>query len=299
MFTSKRLVPIDRCPILLPHLQDVLDSLMMYLNSHLEFASRLFGVEIMGNLQGESLLTLLYHRKLDGDWEDQAKELGTLLNASIVGRSRKQKLILNQEYLLDSVDLDGREYRFVCYDNAFSQPNPLINRKMLEFTLSCIKEDAQDLLELYCGGGNFTIPLSQKFEKVLATEVAKTSIKALKTNLALNEIENVSYARLSGEESIQALSFERKFHRLKDIDLGSYRFSHLFVDPPRSGIGDERMLCFMQSFAWIIYISCNPLTLKRDLESLSRSHSIVRLALFDQFPYTHHLECGVLLRKFL
>lgn len=299
MYAFKKPILIDQCPILLPHLQIVLDALMQYLNTHLDFALKLFRIEVMGTLQKECLLTLIYHRKLDAIWEKEARELALLLNVQLIGRSRGQKIVLDQDFLMDLIVLEKREYRFIRYDNGFSQPNSYINLKMLEFALSCVQDDADDLLELYCGGGNFTLPLSQKFNKVFATEVAKTSIKALKQNLSLNGIENVFCARLSGEESIEALSFKREFHRLKELDLKSYHFSHLLVDPPRSGIGDEAMLEFMQSFPSIIYISCNPLTLKRDLEILKQSHCITRLALFDQFPYTHHLECGVLLQKSL
>lgn len=299
MFSSKKPVVIDQCPILLPHLQETLDALMQYLNSHLDFALKLFRIEVMGNLQKECLLTLIYHRRLDQAWEEEAKELARFLKIQLVGRSRGQKIVLDQEYLIDAVVLEGKEYRFIRYDNGFSQPNSYINLKMLEFALSCIEDDAKDLLELYCGGGNFTLPLSQRFRKVLATEVAKTSIKALKQNLILNEIKNVFCARLSGEESIEALNFEREFYRLREIDLKNYCFTHLLIDPPRSGIGDEAMLKFMQRFPSIIYISCNPLTLKKDLEILGQSHCVTRLALFDQFPYTHHLECGVLLQKSL
>lgn len=299
MYASKKPIIIHRCPILLPHLQKLLDALMQYLNLHLDFASKLFRVEVMGTLQEESLLTLIYHRNLNQAWEEEAKELALLLNVQLIGRSKGQKIILDKGYLIDSVFLDERKYHFIRYDNSFSQPNPFTNLKMLEFASSCIQEDARDLLELYCGGGNFTIPLSRKFKKVFATEVAKTSIKALQENLILNGIENIFCARLSGEESIQALSFHRAFHRLRDIDLKNYHFTHLLIDPPRSGIGDEVMLRFMQRFVSIIYISCNPLSLKKDLEILSQSHRITRLALFDQFPYTHHLECGVLLQKLL
>ena len=129
-----------------------------------------------------------------------------------------------------------------------------LNLKMLEFALSCVRESRRrgDLLELYCGGGNFTIPLSKEFDKVFATEIAKTSIKALKQNITLNHIENIFCARLSGEESIEALRGGREFFRLREVDLRNYQFSHIFIDPPRSGVGEEKMLEFISSFENII-----------------------------------------------
>ncbi|MCE3047292.1 tRNA (uridine(54)-C5)-methyltransferase TrmA [Helicobacter kayseriensis] len=297
MYAQKKPILIQKCPILLSSLQKILDLLVVYLNANPKFCHKLFGIEVMGGAESGCLLVLLYHRSLDEVWEKEAQELAQKLGVQIIGRSRGQKIILQKETLEDVVSVDERRYRFVRYDNGFSQPNPYINVKMLEFALSCVGEDAKDLLELYCGGGNFTIPLSQKFRRVFATEVAKSSIKALDQNLILNNINNVFCARLSGEETIKALNFERSFRRLEGIDLLGYEFSHLLIDPPRSGVGDEKMLNFMGRFSNIIYISCNPSTLKKDLEALKQTHQISKIVLFDQFPYTHHLECGVWLRS--
>jgi tRNA (uracil-5-)-methyltransferase len=93
-----------------------------------------------------------------------------------------------------------------------------------------------------------------------------------------------------------AVKGEREFRRLRGIDLKSYNFSHIFVDPPRSGLDDiSRML--VKDFENIIYISCNPLTLKRDLDELKDLFEVKSFALFDQFAYTNHIECGVVLTK--
>lgn len=298
MSAEKKPLPIHSCPILLPYLQEVLHSLLSILNRSKILQEKLFGVEVLGTLQNDALIVLLYHKFLDESWGSEAKELEHKLGISIIGRSRGQKKILSTDSLQDSFEIDGETYYFTRYDNAFSQPNPFINLKMLDFTLSCIKENArEDLLELYCGGGNFTIPLSKYFKKVFATEIAKSSIQALKQNLKKNQISNIFCARLSGEESIQALRKEREFFRLKGINLEEYRFSHIFIDPPRSGVGDEKMLRFIASFPNILYISCNPITLHQDLQILMHTHKIKRFALFDQFPYTHHLECGVWLEQ--
>lgn len=296
---GNRPLPISSCTILLPHLQILLDKLLPILNASESLKNKLFSVEVLGTLQQQSLLVLLYHRKLDQVWEREAKQLERILNAHIIGRSRGEKKVLSQDFLKDSLNLGCEKYTFIRYDNAFSQPNPHTNVKMVEFTLQCIAEsrERKDLLELYCGGGNFTIPLSKRFNKVFATEIAKSSIKALNENIKINAIDNIFCARLSGEESISALSGEREFFRLRGLDLSSYEFSHIFIDPPRSGVGDIKMLEFISHFENIIYISCNPHTLKEDLFHLCKTHNILRFALFDQFPYTHHIESGVWLVK--
>ncbi|MGL4614708.1 MAG: tRNA (uridine(54)-C5)-methyltransferase TrmA, partial [Shewanella sp.] len=70
----------------------------------------------------------------------------------------------------------------------------------------------------------------------------------------------------------------------------------IFVDPPRAGI-DPDTLALVQGYERILYISCNPETLKDNLEQLCKTHKISRFALFDQFPYTDHMESGVLLER--
>ena len=70
----------------------------------------------------------------------------------------------------------------------------------------------------------------------------------------------------------------------------------VLVDPPRAGL-DDGTVQLVSRFNDILYISCNPETLAQNLQVLIQSHDIVKLAVFDQFPYTHHIETGVWLRK--
>src|SRR5690606_34431884 len=153
-----------------------------------------------------------------------------------------------------------------------------------------------DLLELYCGNGNFTLPLSSRVRKVLATEISKTSVNAALANLADNAIDNIELVRLSAEELTQALNEVRPFRRLAGIDLKSYDFGAVLVDPPRAGM-DPDTCELTRRFDNILYISCNPETLARDIARLNDTHQVTQCALFDQFPWTHHMESGVLLQR--
>lgn len=101
---------------------------------------------------------------------------------------------------------------------------------------------------------------------------------------------------MSAEEFTQAMNGVRSFNRLQGIELGDYNCETIFVDPPRSGLDDETVK-MVQAYPRILYISCNPETLCANLATLQETHQVTRLALFDQFPYTHHMECGVLLEK--
>ena len=155
---------------------------------------------------------------------------------------------------------------------------------------------ARDLLELYCGHGNFTIPLAAKFNRVLASEISKSSIANARINCELNGVCNAQFIRLSADELMSAFARKREFERLKGIDIFSYDFSHVLIDPPRAGL-EPSVIDFIKNFRNLIYISCNPQTLFENLRSLCVTHEVRRFAIFDQFAHTAHIECGVLLKR--
>lgn len=155
---------------------------------------------------------------------------------------------------------------------------------------------ARDLLELYCGHGNFTIPLAAKFNRVLASEISKSSIANARINCELNGVYNAQFVRLSADELMSAFARRRGFERLKGIDIFSYDFSHVLIDPPRAGL-EPSVIDFIKNFQNLIYISCNPQTLFENLRSLCTTHEVRRFAIFDQFAHTAHIECGVLLKR--
>ena len=112
----------------------------------------------------------------------------------------------------------------------------------------------------------------------------------------MNQVENVTLIRLASEEVTEALTGVREFRRLQGINLSEYNFGTVFVDPPRAGL-DPATLELVRGYQRILYISCNPQTLADNLAALSSTHQVTRCALFDQFPYTHHMESGVLLER--
>jgi tRNA (uracil-5-)-methyltransferase len=116
--------------------------------------------------------------------------------------------------------------------------------------------------------------------------------------MTLNDIKNIEFVRMSVEEFVQALDGVREFRRMRDVDIDTYDINTIFVDPPRSGM-DLASCRFSARQDNIIYISCNPETLVRDLEILCETHKVVEMALFDQFAYTNHVEMGVKLKRVL
>ena len=262
---------------------------------------KLFRVDYLSTLSGEMLITLIYHRKLNEEWSQAAvilkqelRELG--YSVDLIGRSRKIKIVEKRDFVVEELMVNERAYTYQQIENSFTQPNARVAEKMLCWAVDCTKESHGDLLELYCGNGNFSLPLSQNFNRVLATEVAKPSVASAQYNILENKIDNVKVVRLSANEVGAALSGTETFRRLNNagVDLGDYEFSTVFVDPPRAGL-DEQTVELVQQFDRILYVSCNPETLKANLDLLSQTHDVMRFALFDQFPYTPHIESGVFL----
>lgn len=293
---KKNILKINSCEMVSHHIKELMPKLIDELQNDLELSFKLFAVEFLGSSTKDMLVTLIYHKKLEESWIQKAKEIEKRLNIKIIGRSKKQRLVLTNDYINETLNISNQNFFFAYEENGFTQPNTNVNIQMIEWVLKNTKNSSKDLCELYCGGGNFTIPLSTKFRKVLATEISKTSIKSALRNCSLNKIESISFIRMSAEDFVQALNKVRAFNRLKDINLDDYEFDTIFMDPPRSGL-DDTTRNLAKDFENIIYISCNPETLHRDLEELTKTHKIEKFALFDQFAFTNHIESGVILRK--
>jgi tRNA (uracil-5-)-methyltransferase len=281
-------------------INDMMLALMDKLRPNQILRHKLFQVDFLSTLSGEILVSLLYHRQLGPDWIDEAhhlkRELMLTFKVNLIGRARKQQIIIDQDFVLEKLPVAGKILTYKQIENCFTQPNAKVAIKMLEWAIDVTKNSRGDLLELYCGNGNFSIALAPNFRKVLATELAKPSVEAAQYNIEVNNASNLQIIRMSAEDFSDAMAGKREYTRLKGIDLSSYECNTILVDPPRSGL-DANTLSLVQNYNRIIYISCNPITLIDNLEILSKTHNVLRLALFDQFPYTHHMECGVLLEK--
>lgn len=289
-------IRIDNFPIGSTAINRLMPVLLDAINSDAMLRKRLFQIEFLTTLCGEALVTLIYHRPLDEAWEAAAGKLAEKLNIRLIGRSKKQKLVLSDDAITERLVVDGGEYIYRQTEGSFTQPNAAVNQLMLEWVNTSSRHLGGDALELYCGNGNFTVILAQHFRRLLATEIAKTSVKSALWNFVRNGISNVAIARMSSQELTQALAGERAFRRLADITLSDYNFSTVLVDPPRAGL-DDGTLQLIKQFPNILYISCNPDTLAANLSQLQSTHQIERFAIFDQFPYTDHIECGVHLSR--
>ena len=294
---TKEKVRIDHFPIACNTIADFMPVLLQHIQFNHELRYKLYQVDYLATLSGELLVSLIYKRPLTNSWLEQATALTNALaekyQVKFIGRSRKQKLMVSNDYVMERFELDNATLQYQQVEGSFTQPNGEVNRKMLSWAKDIAKQLRGDLLELYCGNGNFSIALSPCFDQVVATEISRTSIKSAQFNIALNNAENLQVLQMSAEDVSAAL---QQGTTLKQIELAGLNLNTVLVDPPRAGLdaGTEQLV---SRFEDILYISCNPETLAQNLKKLNQTHRIERLAVFDQFPYTHHIETGVWLRK--
>lgn len=173
---------------------------------------------------------------------------------------------------------------FNCSSKSFFQVNDLQAEKLYSKAISLANLKKSDtVLDLYCGTGTIASLLSNYVKKVIGIEIVEDAIEDAKCNLIINNINNVKF--ICGDAS-------KKIGKIKEkIDV-------IFVDPPRRGM-DKKTIFFLKSIKAekIIYISCNPVTLARDLSYLSDLYDTKEITPFDMFPNTSHVECISLLQR--
>lgn len=298
---TRERIRVDTFPAASQLINALMPRLIAAVRDNKTLRHKLFQVDYLSTLSNQIVVSMLYHRALTEEWQQEAEALRDALRAEgfdvqLIGRATKTKICLDRDYVDECLPVAGKDIIYRQVENSFTQPNAAMNIQMLEWALEVTKDSSGDLLELYCGNGNFSLALARNFNRVLATEIAKPSVASAQYNIAVNNIDNVQIIRMSAEEFTEAMKGKRQFRRLEGIDLQSYQCETIFVDPPRSGL-DADTVKMVQAYPRILYISCNPQTLCENLATLSETHTVEKLALFDQFPYTHHMECGVLLTR--
>ncbi len=298
---TKERIRVDQFPVASELINQAMQALLPLIKESTLLRYKLFQIDYLSTLSNKLIISLLYHKKLNDEWTEEAKQLKAKLvskgfDLQLIGRASKTKIMLDNDYVDEVLPVNGRNMIYRQVENSFTQPNAHVNINMLEWAIAATKGATGDLLELYCGNGNFSLALAQNFERVLATEIAKPSVSAAQYNIAANNINNVQIIRMSAEDFTQAMRGIREFKRLEGINLRDYQCNTIFVDPPRSGL-DDKTVQLVQEYDHILYISCNPETLCDNLAVLNETHEVKKLALFDQFPYTHHMESGVLLTR--
>ncbi len=178
------------------------------------------------------------------------------------------KVIYGNEYIRIKVN----DIIYAIYPESFFQ----VNTSMISKLYDKIKEEAgtgKILADLYCGAGTIGIYLADNFDYVYGIEVNSDAVKSANLNKEINGIDNIS--------------FECK--KVSDMEL--LNSDVITVDPPRSGLDKKTIELLSKSGAKkVIYVSCNPITLARDINLLKDNYKVNNITLFDMFPNTKHME---------
>ncbi|MDH5634007.1 MAG: 23S rRNA (uracil(1939)-C(5))-methyltransferase RlmD [Gammaproteobacteria bacterium] len=181
-------------------------------------------------------------------------------------------------YRLEKFDL---EMRFRATD--FTQVNADINNSMIDLAIDMLELDQDDnVLDLFCGLGNFTLPIARKAGKVLGIEADEYLVAAARENADRNGIFNAEFRAGNLYEEVQPPAWH------------GFRFSKLLLDPPRSGAMEpiKELPDARSGPERIVYVSCNPATLARDANVLvnRKGYRMAQAGIMDMFPHTSHVE---------
>ncbi|MGE4267510.1 MAG: class I SAM-dependent RNA methyltransferase [Deferribacterales bacterium] len=176
---------------------------------------------------------------------------------------------------LKTVPFDTEYGTFHAGFGTFLQGNRYLSGRLQDFVHE--NSGGKNALELYCGAGFLTLALAKRCEKVTAAEISRESIALAKRS----ELKNVNWV---------AVSSESLMGRLRDA------YDMIVVDPPRTGL-DKKVTDYIKTSGAerVIYISCSPDTLARDIKRLSEKYRVAKLTVADMFPGSYHVESAVLL----
>ncbi len=196
------------------------------------------------------------------------------------------------------VTVDGKRFSYAI--SSFFQHNFSVLSLFVGAVRSCLGPTRTSvLLDLYCGVGLFAISLAGDFAEVVGIEEGYEAIEQAKRNALRNGVNNISFEKAKVEERLASLVAAAQGNVatvMKNITDG--RCLQVIIDPPRAGLKPEviRTLCdHSNRIERLVYVSCELIALKRDLELLQRSFVIQKVQPIDLFPQTAHLETIVLL----
>ena len=179
------------------------------------------------------------------------------------------------------------DYTFKISAKSFYQTNPtqteILYNKAIEFA-KLNKEDV--LCDLYCGIGTIGIFASDKVKKVYGIEIVEEAVEAAKENAKINNVGNIEFIAGDVEKAFKELVEE---HHVEPTAI--------IVDPPRRGLDTTTINKMLElEVGKLVYVSCNPATMVRDMKMLEEKYVIEKIQPVDMFPYTSHVECVAVLK---
>lgn len=282
---SSYVTDVRRCPVLEPVVGDLVGALSGLL-SGLSIATRIPQIEVAVGDNATVLVLRVLEPPSPADREllaafEQRHGIRWLLQAGRPDQLEALQGELPQLYY----ELPEWDLRMSFQPADFIQVNGAMNRRLISrvMELACVRGDSE-VLDLFCGLGNFTLPLARQAARVVGIEGDAGLIGRARANAAANGMQNVHFhvADLAGEEGAA---------RCLQYAAGG-RYSHVLLDPPRTGAVDVLSALARLAPQRLIYVSCHPGSLARDLGILVSAHgfSLEAAGIVDMFPHTSHVE---------
>jgi len=267
---SQQLLPVDMCPISSPGINAVIP-VLKNLGNRRDFPECPLELEIL-DAGGPLMLSVEGTALFPGTLVSALREhIPALESIGAAGRVHGPGYVF----------YDAAGFRFRVSHGVFFQVNRFLVEQLATAALDGLSGGVA--LDLYAGAGYFALPMARRFEKVMAVESHGAAVRDLKFNLSAAGVENVEAVRGNTEDFLARSD-------LPKVDA-------VLADPPRAGLGRatvERLAAL--GAARIVYVSCDPATLARDLSGLTRGgYHLRRLLLVDLFPQTYHIEAVALL----
>ncbi|NOY71228.1 MAG: 23S rRNA (uracil(1939)-C(5))-methyltransferase RlmD [Gammaproteobacteria bacterium] len=196
--------------------------------------------------------------------------------------------LLWPEQALLSYVIPDFDIKITFQPNDFTQVNTEINRRMVALAIEWLALKPTDhVLDLFCGLGNFTLPLARRAGKVVGVEGDAGLIERAKKNAENNNINNTTFYTMNLAADVS-----------NEAWFKNQQYDKLLIDPPRSGAADIIPLITKLAPTVLVYVSCNPATLARDAGDLYKAgYELQRAGVMDMFPHTTHVESIALFHK--
>jgi len=211
--------------------------------------------------------------------DDEIKNIKDVIdNYKIVGIIKNDVTIYGENYFIDKIN----DYLFKVSYNSFFQINPFICSKLFDFIEAETKKSI-NVLDLYCGVGTLGIVASKNSKSVLGIEIVNNAIIDANLNKMLNNKNNIEFICDDTRNVINKIT---------------NTFDTIILDPPRNGVSKNVLNKIInEKIKKVIYVSCNPITLIRDLKILENEYEIIDFKLLDMFPNSEHVESYVVLKN--
>lgn len=282
---SQQIVQIKDCLVLTAPLRQLLQKLPTCLNA-LNAPHHLGHIELF---DGVHTALLVRHIKPLTDSDIQQFQLFCKENQCQLWLQGKDKPTSFDETqaLQYSLNIETKPLHLNYQMGDFIQVNASINQQMVLQALDWLTIQPNDtILDLFCGLGNFTLPMATQAKKVIGVEVVETMVESAKNNALNNNLNNTVFHQADLSQSITGKTWTRE------------KLSAIVLDPPRDGAIQVIKQMGELDTNRILYISCNPATLARDAELLTKQgYQIIKAGIIDMFPQTSHIETMVLFER--